>query len=1248
MRVEAGKTACFPRGTCIAQEPVMRILRIAIALCLAAAVSPLACGSNGESSWNGNGSSGGSSGASSGASSGTSGGASSGSGGGMGTGSGSGGNPGDGGGDDGGVPVGGPILDGGAPVTPPPPPNNRSTYNFDYGWKFIRQDVTGAEMPGFDDSAWTPVSLPHTFNDVDTWVDWVGFATDTPVMRTWEGKTWYRKHFTLDASFKDRKIFVEFQRVRDAGTFYVNGTKIGIQEDQISPTGLDITSAVQFGADNVIAVQVSNDNLEQDQTYAPGQTFDWSTQAFYPMYGGLVGDANLIVTDKLYQTLPLYRNLGTSGVYVHATNIDTLARSATLGVDAEVANEYTTAESATLSAELIDRSGNVVWMQSAAAQNVAPGQKATLSVSAPFANAHLWAPEFPYLYTMRTSLSAGGNLLDVVDTPFGIRKYSFSAADGFRVNGHLYWLKGYSPRTVMDWAVPGLPQNWMTEYDYIEWKQANAFFIRPMHVAPWKHMVDSSDRMGMIMVVPAGDGEGCYDTARWPQHLAVMQNVTIYFRNSPSVAFYEGCNSPLTQQQMLDMKGVRDKWDPYGGRFAGARGTDTKATPAYEYGSPMDGTGRSTTIPLWSAEYSREESPRRVWDQYTPAWDPHSMQYVTGGYVKIASPYYMGTLETTAGNYIAQYPLLDFRQNSTEDMALANVFKYWAGYSYSNFVEPMSTRMSSGIQIGGSKIFFADSDSDGRMKDTEVARVSGVVDGSRLPKSSYYAMRVAGATDPDIAILGHWNYPAGTVKTVYVIANTDQVTLATYDPSGAMLKTYTGAVDMQPGSPNHYVWAFPNVAFQAGSIKAVGTTGGTTVTDQKVTAGAATALKVTAVYGPKGWFADGADIVMADVEVVDSNGLRVPTDEANVTFTHSGAGQWLGGYNSGVRQSKFKDNIWTEAGINRVFVRSTTTAGTFTITASRPGLTSATATLTSQSFAVDASGLTQLQSQHYDIGLPAEPTPVADGPSSGGNPGGDAGVADAAAPQCTAPIGPNEQCTNGLPAPASLLLPAGFSMDVTEVTRSQYAAWLATNPSTAGQPAGCQTNTTFQPDATCMTSPLVCTGTCDTHPQVCVDWCDAQAYCTALGKQLCGARPDALAAGPVVFTDYNNAEKDQFQYACSADGKTSYVYGTTYSATDCNTGCQPGACHTIPVASNANCQGQQNTVEFPGVFDLNGNAAEWDGVCASTDPAAQCHVRGGDMQATATTSTCDYGAGVALVARNAPGPSIGFRCCSAQ
>jgi beta-galactosidase len=815
-------------------------------------------------------------------------------------------------------------------------------------------------------------------------VDWVSFATDQVIVRPYSGLSWYRKHFTLDASYAGRKVFLEFQGIRDMGTFYVNGKALGFMEDEISPAGVDITSAVQFGADNVLAVQITGNDLEKDQTYVPGYVFDWSTTSFYPMFGGLYTDVDLIVTDPIHQTLPLWRNLQTQGVYVYATNIDTLAKNATVTVESEVANESTAAQMVTLSVDIYDATATKVATFAGTATSVAAGAKMVLKASTAMTGVHFWAPNYPYLYTARSSISVGGNITDVTDNPLGIRKLSWSPTNGMKWNGHSTFVAGFAPREVMDWPGTGIPQDWMTEYDYLLMRQANHFFVRPMHVAPRRHMVESADRLGIVMVVPAGDGEGCYSTADWPQHPAVMRNVMIYFRNNPSVTYYEGCNSPLSTTELADMKAARDMWDPHGQRYVGAR--DSNQSIPYEYGSAMDGTARSTTWPMWSAEYSREESPRRVWDKYTPTWDPHSMAYVTGGYVKVASPSYGGTLETTNGNGIAEYPLCDFRQNSMESKTLCNIFKFWQGYAYSNFVEDPATRTGSGVQIGEARIIFADSKTDGRMKDTEVARVGGCLDGARLPKEDFYALRVGASLTPDITILGHWNYPAGTTKNMYIIASCGQggttpstVTLDTYQPDGTtLIKAYTGAIDMAMGQPNHYVWTFPNVAFQPGVIKATATCGGNMVSDQKVTTGPVAALRLTPLYGPQGWFADGADIVMVDVEAVDSNGQRVPTDEANVTFTHTGAGTWIGGYNSGVRQSIFKDNVWTEGGINRLFVRSTTTAGMYNITATRQGLPPVSVTLNSTAFPVDANGMTTAKSQRYNVSLGTEPTAIAD------------------------------------------------------------------------------------------------------------------------------------------------------------------------------------------------------------------------------------------------------------------------------
>jgi beta-galactosidase len=106
-------------------------------------------------------------------------------------------------------------------------------------------------------------------------------------------------------------------------------------------------------------------------------------------------------------------------------------------------------------------------------------------------------------------------------------------------------------------------------------------------------------------------------------------------------------------------------------------------------------------------------------------------------------------------------------------------------------------------------------------------------------------------------------------------------------------------------------------------------------------------VKLTPVLNPAGLLADGVDAAMFDVEVVDENGTRCPTDEARIDFTMTGPGVWRGGFNSGVVGSTNKTYLLTECGINRVFIRSTLKAGTITLTASRSGLGSATATVTS-------------------------------------------------------------------------------------------------------------------------------------------------------------------------------------------------------------------------------------------------------------------------------------------------------------
>jgi beta-galactosidase len=145
-----------------------------------------------------------------------------------------------------------------------------------------------------------------------------------------------------------------------------------------------------------------------------------------------------------------------------------------------------------------------------------------------------------------------------------------------------------------------------------------------------------------------------------------------------------------------------------------------------------------------------------------------------------------------------------------------------------------------------------------------------------------------------------------------------------------------------------YVFAFPAVAWQSGKLKAIGTSHGKTVCEEELTtAGPATAVRLTPIVGPGGLRADGGDVALFDVEVVDAAGRRCPTDEGRIDFAVKGPGIWRGGYNSGVVGSTNNTYLLTECGINRVSVRSTTTPGAITLTASRPGLLPANVTVTS-------------------------------------------------------------------------------------------------------------------------------------------------------------------------------------------------------------------------------------------------------------------------------------------------------------
>jgi beta-galactosidase len=158
-----------------------------------------------------------------------------------------------------------------------------------------------------------------------------------------------------------------------------------------------------------------------------------------------------------------------------------------------------------------------------------------------------------------------------------------------------------------------------------------------------------------------------------------------------------------------------------------------------------------------------------------------------------------------------------------------------------------------------------------------------------------------------------------------------------------------GSAEMAAGTDTGCIYAFPDVAFVPGAIKAMATKDGKVVAQQEIqTAGEPKAIKLTLHTGPSGLQADGSDVALIDFEVVDAQGRRCPTDEARVDFAVAGPAIWRGGLNSAKLDSTNNLFLDTECGINRVAIRSTLTPGTITVTATRDGLTPATVKIEAQ------------------------------------------------------------------------------------------------------------------------------------------------------------------------------------------------------------------------------------------------------------------------------------------------------------
>ena len=763
----------------------------------------------------------------------------------------------------------------------------RDKYNFNSEWLLYVGDIPEAKEVRFQDTDWKKVTLPRPFNEDEAFRLSIEQLTDTIM--------WYRKHFRLPANSKNKKVFVEFEGVRQGADFYINGEYIGLHENGAMAVGFDLTPYIKYGQENVMAVRIDNNWNYKER--ATDTKYQWSDRNFNANYGGIPKNVWLHVTDKLYQTLPLYSNLKTTGVYIYAEDIRVKSRKAVVHAESEIKNEYNRDKKVAYKVEVFDRDGKSIKSFEGTQTVVKPGETATLEASAEIDGLHFWSWGYGYLYTVKTSLWVDGRKVDEVATRTGFRKTRFGKGMIW-LNDRVIQMKGFAQRTSNEWPGVGMSvPAWLSDYSNGLMVEDNANLVRWMHITPWKQDIESCDRVGLIQAMQAGDAEKDREGRQWEQRTELMRDAIIYNRNNPSILFYECGNESISREHMIEMKAIRDKYDPHGGRAIGSR--EMLDIREAEYGGEMLYINKSKHHPMWAMEYCRDEGLRSA---------------MTNKVQK--------KVDARAYNH------------NQDSFTIENVIRW---FDYWRERPGTGDRVSS----GGVKIIFSDTNT--HYRGVENYRRSGVTDAMRIPKDPFYAHQVmwdgwVDIENPRIHIVGHWNYKEDVVKPVYVVSSAEKVELFLNGKSlGNGQRDY------------HFLYTFKDVAFVPGKLEAVGydKNGKECCRAELQTAGKPEQIKLSVIQSPKGWKADGADMVLLQVEVMDKDGRRCPLANDLIHFDVEGPAEWRGGIAQGKDNYILSKDLPVECGINRALIRSLTTPGAVRITAKADGLQSAEISLSS-------------------------------------------------------------------------------------------------------------------------------------------------------------------------------------------------------------------------------------------------------------------------------------------------------------
>ena len=365
------------------------------------------------------------------------------------------------------------------------PESGRDVYNMNVAWRFLKSAAQGASDKAFDDTQWSVVSLPHGIEYL---------PTEASGCTNYQGEVWYRKHFTPADSLKGKKLFIHFEAIMGKSKIWVNGKLVKEHFGGYLPIAVDITDALAWGEDNVIAVWADNSD---DPMYPPGKAQDVLDFAYF---GGIYRDCWLVAHNDVYITDPNVENsVAGGGLFVSYRNVSESA--AEVALDVQLRNASAKGFAGVVTFDLQQADGKTV-VSSSQKVGVKGNKLHTASKVLKLSKPNLWSPESPYLYNLIVTVKdKKGQAVDGYRRRIGIRSIEFKGIDGFWLNGKPYEKPLMGANRHQDYAVVGnAVANSAHWRDAKKLRDAGMKIIRNAHCPQDPAFLDACDELGLFVI----------------------------------------------------------------------------------------------------------------------------------------------------------------------------------------------------------------------------------------------------------------------------------------------------------------------------------------------------------------------------------------------------------------------------------------------------------------------------------------------------------------------------------------------------------------------------------------------------------------------------------------------------------------------------------------------------------------------------------------------------------------------------